>query len=206
MRGSDAMTGSLFSYVDIEARIPTTPPIRTIRRIVNTVLTVLDGEFAAMYSVIGRPSITPERLLRGSLLQIIFSVRSERQLMEQLDYNLMFRWFVGFGIEDPVWDHSVYSKNRDRLLQADIARKFLKGILEHAEITSPSTAPSLPLGLPLKASCRERALGTCSHPPMIRRGKPKEKLGPAGTKPFGAPPQTRRSKPRRHADEDPWDR
>ena len=120
--------------MDIEARIPANHPIRTIRRIVNEVLTGLDGEFAAIYSGMGRPSIAPERLLRGSLLQIIFSVRSERQLMEQMDYNLMFRWFVGLGIDDPVWDHSVYSKNRDRLLEADIARKFLKGILEHAEV------------------------------------------------------------------------
>jgi transposase len=134
MRGSDGVTGSLFSYVDIEARIPSGHPIRTIRRIVNEVLARLDAEFAAMYSGIGRPSIAPERLLRGSLLQIMFSVRSERQLMEQLDYNLMFRWFVGLGIDDSVWDHSVYSKNRDRLLEADIARKFLKGIIEHPEV------------------------------------------------------------------------
>jgi len=134
MRGLDAMSGSLFSYVDIEARIPTAHPIRIIGRIVNEVLADLDAEFAAMYSGIGRPSIAPEKLLRGSLLQIIFSVRSERQLMEQLDYNLMFRWFVGLGIDDHVWDHSVYSKNRDRLLEADIARKFLKGIIEHPEV------------------------------------------------------------------------
>ena len=134
MRGSDEVTGALFSYVDIEARIPAEHPIRMIRRIVNEVLAGLDAAFAAMYSGIGRPSIAPERLLRGSLLQIIFSIRSERQLMEQLDYNLMFRWFVGLGIDDPVWDHSVYSKNRDRLLEADIARKFLKGILEHPEV------------------------------------------------------------------------
>ena len=134
MRGSDEVTGALFSYVDIEARIPAEHPIRMIRRIVNEVLACLDAAFAAMYSGIGRPSIAPERLLRGSLLQIIFSIRSERQLMEQLDYNLMFRWFVGLGIDDPVWDHSVYSKNRDRLLEADIARKFLKGILEHPEV------------------------------------------------------------------------
>ena len=134
MRGSDAMTGSLFSYVDIEGRIPTAHPIRIIGRIVNEVLAGLDAEFAAMYSGIGRPSIAPEKLLRGSLLQIIFSVRSERQLMEQLDYNLMFRWFVGLGIDDPVWDHSVYSKNRDRLLEADIARKFMRGIIEHPEV------------------------------------------------------------------------
>ena len=134
MRGSDEMAGSMFSYVNIEARIPANHPIRIIRRIVNEVLAGLDAAFTAMYSGIGRPSIAPERLLRGSLLQIIFSIRSERQLMEQMAYNLMFRWFVGLGMDDPVWDHSVYSKNRDRLLEADIARKFLKGILEHARV------------------------------------------------------------------------
>ena len=136
MRGSDAMTGSLFSYVDIEARIPAKHPIRTIRRIVNEVLGGLDAEFAAMYAAIGRPSIAPEKLLRGSLLQAFFTVRSERLLMERLEYDLMFRWFVGLGIDDPVWDHSVYSKNRDRLLEADIARLFLKGIIEHPEVSA----------------------------------------------------------------------
>jgi hypothetical protein len=89
---------------------------------------------AAISSGIGRPSIAPDKLLRGSLLQIIFSVHSERQPMEQLDYNLMFRWFVGLGIDDPVWDHSVYAKNRDRLLEANIARKFMKGIIAHPEV------------------------------------------------------------------------
>ena len=134
MRGSDRTTGSLFSYVDIEARIPAEHPLRLIRRIVNDVLLSLDAEFAALYEPTGRESIPPERLLRGSLLQMFYSIRSERQLMEQMDYNLLFRWFVGLGIDDPVWDHSTYSKNRDRLLEADIARKFLKGIIEHAEV------------------------------------------------------------------------
>ena len=103
MRGSDEKTGSLFSYVDLEDRIPAKHPLRLIRRIVNDALSVLDGEFTALYSVEGRPSIAPERLIRASLLQILFSIRSERQLMEQMDYNLMFRWFVGLGIDDPVW-------------------------------------------------------------------------------------------------------
>jgi transposase len=134
MRGSDRTTGSLFSYVDIEARVPAKHPLRPIRRIVNDVLAGLDAEFAALYEPTGRGSIPPERLLRGALLQTFYSIRSERQLMEQLDYNLLYRWFVGLGIDDPVWDHSVYSKNRDRLLEADIARLFLKGILEHPEV------------------------------------------------------------------------
>ena len=134
MRGSDAVTGSLFSYVDLEERVPANHPLRVIREVVNEVLVALDAEFSAMYSALGRPSIAPERLLRGSLIQAFYTIRSERQLMEQLDYNLLFRWFVGLGIDDPVWDHSTYSKNRDRLLEADVAKKFLKAILAHRQV------------------------------------------------------------------------
>ena len=135
MRGSDAVTGSMFAFVDIKARIREDHPIREIRRIVNDTLASLDADFEAMYSDIGRPSIAPERLLRGSLLQMFFTIRSERLLMERLDYDLMFRWFVGLGIDDPVWNHSTYSKNRDRLLEADIARKFLASIIEHPDVS-----------------------------------------------------------------------
>jgi transposase len=135
MRGSDAVTGSMFAFVDIEARIREDHPIRTIRRVVNDILATLDADFSAMYAEIGRPSIAPERLLRGSLLQMFFTIRSERLLMERLDYDLMFRWFVGLGIDDPVWNHSTYSKNRDRLLEADIARKFLAAIVQHKEVS-----------------------------------------------------------------------
>jgi transposase len=134
MRGSDAVAGSLFSYVDLEARVPSKHPLRVVRGVVNDVLVELDAEFAAMYSGIGRPSIAPEKLLRGSLIQAFYTIRSERQLMEQLDDNLLFRWFVGLGVDDPVWDHSTYSKNRDRLLEADVARKFLKAILAHPKV------------------------------------------------------------------------
>ena len=134
MRGTDEVTGSLFSYVDLEERIPAGHPLRKVRRIVNDALTSLDAEFDRLYSAEGRPSIAPERLLRASLLQILFSVRSERQLMEQMQYNLLFRWFVGLGIDDPVWVPTVFSKNRDRLLTTDIARKFLAAILAHCEV------------------------------------------------------------------------
>ena len=134
MRGSDAVTGSMFSYVDLEARVPAAHPLRVIREVVNEVLGALDADFADMYSAFGRVSIAPEKLLRGSLLQAFYTIRSERQLMEQLDYNLLFRWFVGLGIDDPVWDHSTYSKNRDRLLEADVAKKFLKAILAHRRV------------------------------------------------------------------------
>jgi transposase len=123
MRGSDAASGALFSYVDMEARVPVAHPLRTIRTIVNEVLDALDTEFEALYEGTGRLSVAPERLLRASLLQAFYSVRSERQLMEQINYNLLFRWFVGLGIDDAVWDHSTFSKNRERLLGADVAAK-----------------------------------------------------------------------------------
>jgi transposase len=134
MRGSDARSGELFSYVDLEERVPAKHPLRVIRRIVNDVLTLLDVEFAALYAAGGRPSIAPERLLRALLLQVFYTIRSERQLMEQLHYNLLYRWFVGLGVDDPVWVPTVFTKNRDRLLEADVARKFLAALLNHKEV------------------------------------------------------------------------
>lgn len=121
MRGSDTSSGAMFSYVDLEARVPAKHPLRVIKQIVDDALASLDADFERLYQGTGRSSIAPERLLRASLLQAFYSVRSERQLVEQLDYNLLFRWFVGLGIDDPVWDHSTFSKNRDRLLDADVA-------------------------------------------------------------------------------------
>ena len=134
MRGTDEASGSLFSYVDLEERIPARHPLRKVRQIVNDALASLDAEFDRLYSAEGRPSIAPERLLRASLIQILFSVRSERQLMEQMQYNLLFRWFVGLGIDDPVWVPTVFTKNRDRLLTTDMSRKFLAAILAHREV------------------------------------------------------------------------
>ena len=126
MRGSDTRTGELFSYVDLEDRVPAKHPLRVIRRIVNDVLIALDAEFAKIYAATGRPSIAPERLLRALLLQAFYTIRSETQLMEQLDYNLLYRWFVGLGVDEPVWVPTVFTKNRDRLLEAEVARKFLR--------------------------------------------------------------------------------
>ncbi|MEL7088365.1 MAG: IS5 family transposase [Planctomycetota bacterium] len=134
MRGSDNQSGALFSYVDLEERVPATHPLRVIKTIVDDALASLDGEFAALYGTTGRSSIAPERLLRASLLQAFYSVRSERQLMEQIDYNLLFRWFVGLGIDDAVWDHSTFSKNRDRLLEADVAAMLLEAVLRHKKV------------------------------------------------------------------------
>ena len=134
MRGSDTRSGELFSYVDLEQRVPAKHPLRKIRQLVNDVLASLDAEFAKLYSAFGRESIPPERLLRTLLLQALFTIRSERQLMEQLDYNLLFRWFVGLGIDDPVWVPTVFTKNRDRLLDADVAKKFMAELLAHKEV------------------------------------------------------------------------
>ncbi|PTE18255.1 IS5 family transposase [Cereibacter changlensis JA139] len=134
MRGTDETSGSLFSYVDLEERIPARHPLRKIRQVVNEALASLDAEFEALYTDFGRPSIAPERLIRASLIQILFSVRSERQLMEQMQYNLMFRWFVGLGIDDPVWVPTVFTKNRDRLLSTEMSRKVMTAILAHREV------------------------------------------------------------------------
>jgi transposase len=134
MRGSDQQSGDLFSYVDIEARVPVRHPLRAIRAIVNEGLASLDAEFDKLYADTGRDSIPPERLLRAALLQAFFSIRSERLLMEQLNYNLLYRWFVGLGVDDAVWDHSVFSKNRDRLLEADVAAKFLAAVLANPHV------------------------------------------------------------------------
>ena len=129
MRGFDEHSGSLFSYVDLETRVPKDHPLRAIQAIANSALSELSSDFAALYAPLGRPSIPPEKLLRASLLQAFYSIRSERQLMERLEFDLLFRWFVGLGIDDPAWDHSVFSKNRDRLLEGEIAAKFLAAIL-----------------------------------------------------------------------------
>ena len=129
MRGGDERSGSLFSYVDLEARVRSDHPLRTIRGIVNEALGALSGDFSAMYSSIGRPSIPPEKLLRAMLLQAFYSIRSERQLMERLEFDLLFRWFVGMGVDDAVWDHSTFSKNRDRLLEGEVAAKVLNAVL-----------------------------------------------------------------------------
>ncbi len=134
MRGDDGKSGNLFSYVDLDDRVPKKHPLRLIRAIVNDVLSDLSADFSCVYSDVGRPSIAPEKLLRALLLQAFYSIRSERQLMEQLDFNLLYRWFVGLGIDDGVWDASTFCKNRDRLLEAEIAAKFLAGIIAHKRV------------------------------------------------------------------------
>jgi transposase len=134
MRGSDERSGSLFSYVDLEARVRRDHPLRPIRAIANAALNDLSEAFTALYTNFGRPSIAPEKLLRAMLLQAFYGLRSERQLMERLEFDLLFRWFVGLGVDDPVWDHSTFSKNRDRLLEGEIAAKFLAAVLAQREV------------------------------------------------------------------------
>ncbi|MET4702131.1 transposase [Constrictibacter sp. MBR-5] len=134
MRGGDSRSGELFSYVDLEARVRRDHPLRAIREIANAALETLSGDFAVLYSGLGRPSIAPERLLRAMLLQAFYSLRSERQLMERLEYDLLFRWFVGLGVDDAVWDHSTFSKNRDRLLEGGIAARFLAAVLAQPRV------------------------------------------------------------------------
>jgi transposase len=134
MRGSDERSGSLFSYVDLEARVRLDHPLRTIREIANAALSDLSRAFTSIYTDFGRPSIAPEKLLRAMLLQAFYGIRSERQLMERLEFDLLFRWFVGLGVDDPVWDHSTFSKNRDRLLEGEIATKFLAAVLAQPKV------------------------------------------------------------------------
>lgn len=133
MRGDDILQSAMFSYLSPEQRVPADHPLRAIRQICDQVLAQLSGLFATMYSEIGRPSVAPEKLLRALLLQVLYTVRSERMLMEQLDYNLLFRWFVGLNMDDAVWHVTVYTKNRDRLLQADVAQNFFELVVTEAQ-------------------------------------------------------------------------
>jgi transposase len=132
MRGPDVQQTTMFSYLSPEDRVPAEHPLRPIRQITDGVLSQLSKTFARMYSRIGRPSIPPEKLLRGLLLQVLYTIRSERMLMEQLHYNLLFRWFVGLNMDEGVWDVTVYTKNRDRLLEADVAKQFFDLVVEQA--------------------------------------------------------------------------
>lgn len=133
MRGADEQPGAMFSYVSLEARVPVDHPLRAIRRITDRALERVSAHLGTLYVNFGRPSIAPEKLLRALLLQALYTIRSERQLMEQLDYNLLFRWFVGLGMDDPVWSATTFSKNRERLLAGDVAAAFFDAVLIHAD-------------------------------------------------------------------------
>jgi len=132
MRGEDQQQNHIFSYLSPEARVRKDHPLRAIRGMVDEVLRQLSRRFDSMYARVGRPSIAPEKLLRAQLLQMLYSIRSERLLMEEMDYNLLFRWFVGVNADDEVWDATTFTKNRDRLLEADVAQEFLSRVVEQA--------------------------------------------------------------------------
>lgn len=132
MRGQDHKQSDMFSYFSPEDRVPEDHPLRAIRRMADEALAKMSKRFDSMYATIGRPSVPPERLLRAQLLQMLYSVRSERLLMEELGYNILFRWFVGMSLEEPVWDVTVFTKNRNRLLEGDVAREFLAQVVQQA--------------------------------------------------------------------------
>src|ERR1700693_64545 len=132
MRGEDQKQASMYSYVTLEQRIAADHPARQIRAMVDRALARVEGEVDQLYPTTGRPSIAPERLLRALLLMVLYSIRSERQLMEQLNYNLLFRWFVGLEMDDPVWDVTVFTKNRERLSTGDASQQLLVAVLEQA--------------------------------------------------------------------------
>ena len=134
MRGRFQDQGGMFSYIHPEKRIPANHPLRKIRELVREVLKELNHTFRRLYSHEGRPSIPPEQLLSALILQVLYSVRSERQLMEQLDYNLLFRWFVGLSPDDPIWDPTVFTKNRERLQEGDVYQKFMTKLLKHEKV------------------------------------------------------------------------
>ena len=133
MRGADEQSGSMFSYLSPEQRVPADHPLRAVRRITDWALARLSPQLGSLYVNFGRPSIPPEKLLRAWLLQALYTIRSERQLMEQLDYNLLFRWFVGLSLDDPVWSPTTFTKNRDRLVTGEVAQAFFEAVLRHAD-------------------------------------------------------------------------
>src|SRR5271156_6663789 len=133
MRGGERSQDGMFSYVLLEERVPQDHPLRAVRKLTEKVLEPLSAEFDGLYAATGRPSIAPEYVLRALLLQVFYAIRSERLLVEQIDYNLLFRWFVGLGMDDAVWNHAVFSKNRDRLLTSDVAQRFFAEVNKQAK-------------------------------------------------------------------------
>jgi len=177
VRGDDEQSGHLFSYLSPEQRVPADHPLRTIRVMTDDALRRLSPRFDAIYATTGRPSIPPEHLLRALLLQVLYSVRSERMLMEQLEYNLLFRWFVGLAMDDVVWAPTTFTKNRDRLLEGDIARAFFEDVVEQArgrrllsaEHFTPSTARCWTRGRVRRVSNGRTSPVTRRTIPAIRR-------------------------------------
>ena len=171
MRGEDRVSGALFSYVDVEARIPAKHPLRAIRRVTDAALVDLDRAFSALYERCGRPSIPPERLLRAALLQLLYSIRSERQLVERLEFDLLFRWFVGLSIDEKAFDASSFSKNRDRLLTHEVAQGFLSSLLGLPEVKRLLSADHFSVdGTLLKAWASMK----CFRPKSLSSARPQD--------------------------------
>ena len=186
MRGWDARSEALFSYLSCEARVPKDHPLRPIRQIVDEALAALSPEFEKLYARFGRPSIPPERLLRALLLQAFYSVRSELQLMEQLDYNLLFRWFVGLSLDAAVWDVTVFTKNRERLIEGDIARKFMAAVLSQSSVKALLSDDHFSVdGTLIEAWASIKSFrskdGSGEPPAPGRNSLPQRRLGASGT-------------------------
>ena len=154
MRGADVDQSGMFSYVSLERRVPEKHPLRAIRVLLDEALRSMSRDFERVYAQNGRSSIAPERLVRALVLQVLYSIRSERLLVEQLDYNLLFRWFVGLSVDEAVWDHSTFTKNRDRLIEAGVARKLLRRVGRKARRADPT------------GILRGRPRGTVMHPSL----------------------------------------
>ena len=176
MRGPDHQQSAMFSYLSPEQRVPSDHPLRAVRQMADTILAQLSQLFSKMYSDIGRRSIPPEKLLRALLLQVLYTVRSERMLMEQLEYNLLFRWFVGLNMDEPVWDVTVFTKNRERLLRADIAKKFFELVLKQAQALDLMSDKHFTVDGTLLEACAGlksfKRLHGAEEPPPDDRGNP----------------------------------
>jgi transposase len=176
MRGPDHQQSAMFSYLSPEQRVPSDHPLRAVRQMADTILAQLSQLFSTMYSDIGRRSIPPEKLLRALLLQVLYTVRSERMLMEQLEYNLLFRWFVGLNMDEPVWDVTVFTKNRERLLRADIAKKFFELVLKQAQALDLMSDEHFTVDGTLLEACAGlksfKRVGGAEEPPPDDRGNP----------------------------------
>jgi len=173
MRGDDPQTAHLFSYLSPEQRVPATHPLRVIRRLTDEALHALSPQFEQLYARTGRPSIAPEKLLRALLLQVLYSVRSERQLMEHLDYNLLYRWFVGLNMDDPIWSATTFSKNRQRLLEGEIAQAFFAQVKAAAEAAGLLSAEHFTVdGTLLEAYASLKSFQPKDQPPPPRDDDP----------------------------------
>jgi len=174
MRGQDPEQAAMFSYLTLEQRIPADHPLRAIRALTDRALRRIDAELDKLYSWTGRQSIPPERLLRALLLMVLYSLRSERQLMEQLNYNLLFRWFVGLEMDDPVWDVTVFTKNRERLIKGEVSQQLLQAVLAEAEQKGLLSAEHFSVdGTLIQAWAAARSFQEKSHPPAPGQGSGK---------------------------------